>query len=55
MTKHVHVPDEIAKAVAALLPPRQVVELTATVAGYNCVSRVLEALHINGADPLPAG
>jgi alkylhydroperoxidase family enzyme len=54
MTRHVHVPDDIAKAVAALLPPRQVVELTATVAGYNCVSRVLEALHINGADPLPA-
>jgi len=54
MTRHVHVPDEIAKSVAALLPPRQVVELTATVAGYNCVSRVLEALHINGADPLPA-
>lgn len=54
MTRHVHVPDEIAKSIAALLPPRQVVELTATVAGYNCVSRVLEALHINGADPLPA-
>ena len=53
MTRHVHVPDEIAKAVAQLLPPRQVVELTVTVAGYNCVSRVLEALHINGGDPLP--
>jgi hypothetical protein len=28
------------------------VELVVTIAGYNCVSRVLEALGINGTDPL---
>ncbi len=55
MTRHVHVPDDVAQAVAALFPPRQVVELTATIAGYNCVSRVLEALEIKGSDPLPEG
>jgi AhpD family alkylhydroperoxidase len=53
MTKQVHVPDDIAAAVRAIFPPRQLVELTATIAGYNCVSRVLEALEINGADRLP--
>ena len=54
MTKQVHVPDDIAKAVRDLFPPRQLVELTVTIAGYNCVSRVLEALEIKGSDPLPA-
>lgn len=53
MTRSVHVPDDVAAAVRELLPPRQLVELTVTIAGYNCVSRVLEALGINGADPLP--
>lgn len=53
MTRHVHVPDDVAAAVRALFPPRELVELTVTIAGYNCVSRVLEALEINGADPLP--
>ena len=53
MTKQVHVPDDVAKSVRDLFPPRQLVELTVTIAGYNCVSRVLEALEINGADPLP--
>lgn len=53
MTKHVHVPEEVAKTVRDLFPPRQLVELTATIAGYNCVSRVLEALEIKGSDPLP--
>lgn len=55
MTRQVHVPDDVVAAVRALLPPRQVVELTATIAGYNCVSRVLEALLIRGDDPLPEG
>lgn len=55
MTKAVHVPDDVARAVREIFPPRQLVELTATIAGYNCVSRVLEALEINGADPLPEG
>ena len=55
MTKKVHVPEDVAKGVRDMFPPRQLVELTATIAGYNCVSRVLEALEINGADPLPEG
>jgi alkylhydroperoxidase family enzyme len=29
------------------LTERHVVELTATIAAYNCVSRFLEALHID--------
>jgi AhpD family alkylhydroperoxidase len=53
MTQQVHVPEDVAQAVRGMFPPRQLVELTATIAGYNCVSRVLEALEINGADPLP--
>ena len=52
MTRHVHVPEDIFAQVKAALPPREVVELVVTIAGYNCVSRVLEALEINGADPL---
>ncbi|MEO3470436.1 carboxymuconolactone decarboxylase family protein [Roseomonas sp. CAU 1739] len=55
MTRAVHVPDDVAGVVRGLLSPRQLVELTVTIAGYNCVSRVLEALEINGADPLPPG
>ena len=52
MTKHVHVPDEVFAAAREALPERELVELVVTIAGYNCVSRVLEALGINGADPL---
>jgi hypothetical protein len=48
----VHVPQDIFAQVKAALPPREVVELVVTIAGYNCVSRVLEALEINGEDPL---
>lgn len=55
MTQKVHVPEAVATAVRDLFPPRQLVELTATIAGYNCVSRVLEALEIKGSDPLPEG
>jgi alkylhydroperoxidase family enzyme len=52
MTKHVHVPDEVFAAAREALPERELVELVVTIAGYNCVSRVLEALGINGTDPL---
>ncbi|MBB5689123.1 carboxymuconolactone decarboxylase family protein [Roseomonas alkaliterrae] len=55
MTREVHVPEAIAQAVRDAFPPRQLVELTVTIAGYNCVSRVLEALDIKGSDPLPEG
>ena len=53
MTREVHVPDDVAEAVRGLFPPRELVELTVTIAGYNCVSRVLEALEIKGSDALP--
>lgn len=53
MTRQVHVPVEVFAAVRARLSEREVVELVVTIAGYNCVSRVLEALQINGQDPLP--
>ncbi|MDB5651710.1 MAG: putative rane protein [Hyphomicrobiales bacterium] len=47
MTRHVQVPDDIFDAVSVLLPADKVVELTATVAAYNMVSRFLEALQIH--------
>ncbi|KAH7025937.1 AhpD-like protein [Microdochium trichocladiopsis] len=46
MTRNVHVPDEVFAAVKALFDERTVVELTATVAAYNCVSRFLVALDV---------
>jgi AhpD family alkylhydroperoxidase len=52
MTRHVHVPEEVFATARAVLPERELVELVVTIAGYNCVSRVLEALGIDGADPL---
>ena len=52
MTKHVHVPDDVFAAAKAALPAREVVELVVTIASYNCVSRVLEALEINNGDKL---
>ncbi len=50
MTRQVQVPDAVFAAVAALYPAQQVVEITATVAAYNMVSRFLEALQIHTAD-----
>ncbi|CAN5424077.1 carboxymuconolactone decarboxylase family protein [soil metagenome] len=54
MTRQVHVPDEVFAAVHALLEPRRVVELTATIAAYNMVSRFLEALQIDSRDVVSA-
>lgn len=54
MTRDVHVPQDIFDAVSALLTPRLLVELTATIAAYNMVSRFLEALQIHSTDPVPA-
>lgn len=51
MTKQVQVPRETLLAVQAHLGDRQTVELAATIAAYNMVSRFLEALHIHGDDP----
>ena len=47
MTRAVHVPDAVFEAIARHFDPRQTVELTATIAGYNLVSRFLEALRVD--------
>lgn len=51
MTRHVQVPDDVFAAVSALYAAPQLVEITATVAAYNMVSRFLEALQIHSHDP----
>lgn len=50
MTRQVQVPDAVFAAVAACYPAPQIVEITATVAAYNMVSRFLEALQIHTRD-----
>ena len=50
MTKKVQVSDEIYQAVAQFFDDEQMVELTATVAAYNMVSRFLEALQVHSHD-----
>jgi 4-carboxymuconolactone decarboxylase len=56
MTREVTVSPEVYGAVENLLPPRELAELTATVAAYNMVSRFLVALEITPADiRKPAG
>lgn len=47
MTRTVRVPDPVFAAARRHLGERELVELTATIAGYNLVSRVLEALQID--------
>ena len=47
MTRDIQVPDAVFEAVARHLGARQIVELTATIAGYNLVSRFLEALRVD--------
>ncbi len=47
MTRDIHVPDDVFARVREHLDEAHVVELTATVAAYNCVSRFLEALRID--------
>jgi AhpD family alkylhydroperoxidase len=49
MTSTVQVPDDVFSAVRAEFDSRQLVELTATIAAYNMVSRFLEALEIRPA------
>jgi AhpD family alkylhydroperoxidase len=53
MTRDVHVPQAVAQAVQQHFDHQQLVELTATVAAYNMVSRFLEAMQIHADDPLP--
>ncbi|MYN14004.1 carboxymuconolactone decarboxylase family protein [Pusillimonas sp. TS35] len=50
MTRNIQVADEVFDAVRKHFAPRQLVELTATIATYNMVSRFLEALQIHSHD-----
>ncbi len=50
MTRDIHVPDDVFAAVRDVFDHRGVVELTATIAAYNMVSRFLEALRIDSED-----
>jgi alkylhydroperoxidase family enzyme len=51
MTREIHFAPEIMEAVRAALGERGAVEVTATIAAYNMVSRFLEALQIHADDP----
>lgn len=50
MTRDIHVPDAVAAAVRQHFDHPQLVELTATIAAYNMVSRFLEAMQIHSDD-----
>jgi alkylhydroperoxidase family enzyme len=47
MTRAVRVPDDVFARVRAQFCERELVELTVTIAGYNCVSRFLEAIAVD--------
>ena len=47
MTREIRVPDAVFAALREHFAEPHIVELTATIAAYNCVSRFLEALHID--------
>ena len=47
ITKSVQVPDELFSEVSRYFTSREVVELTAVIAGYNLVSRILVALQVD--------
>lgn len=46
MTKNIAVPELIFDELRRLFTEKEIVEITATVAGYNCVSRFLVALNV---------
>ena len=50
MTRHVQVPAAVFQGIRALFDERLIVELTATIAAYNMVSRFLEALQVHSID-----
>ena len=50
MTRNIQVEASVSEAIRQRFPHRQVVELTATVAAYNMVSRFLEALQVHSHD-----
>ena len=47
MTREIHVKDQVFDALRPHFSPRELVELTATIGGYNLVSRFLEALRVD--------
>lgn len=47
MTRQVQVPDELFAEVGRHFDAQDLVELTATIAGYNLVSRFLEAMQVH--------
>jgi AhpD family alkylhydroperoxidase len=47
MTRDIKVPDDVFAAVRACLDERETVELAATIAGYNLVSRFLVAMQLH--------
>jgi alkylhydroperoxidase family enzyme len=47
MTRDIHVPDQVYDAVRPFFDDRGMVDLTATIGGYNMVSRFLEALQMH--------
>jgi alkylhydroperoxidase family enzyme len=51
MTRDVHIDDSVFDAVRPHFSAREIVELVVTIAAYNMVSRVLEALQIAAGDP----
>jgi AhpD family alkylhydroperoxidase len=55
MTRRIRVTDEEFRAVREHFDDRLIVELTATIAAYNMVSRLLEALQIHAGSPQPSG
>lgn len=54
MTRDIHVPAPLLQAVRQRVGDRIAVELVATIASYNMVSRFLEALQIHSDDARPA-
>ncbi|THU05288.1 carboxymuconolactone decarboxylase family protein [Lampropedia puyangensis] len=50
MTQKVQVPDSVFQAVAQHFSEKEIIELTATIAAYNMVSRFLEALQVHSSD-----
>lgn len=50
MTRDVKVPENVFAALQAHFDAQRIVELTATIAAYNMVSRFLEALEIHSHD-----
>jgi alkylhydroperoxidase family enzyme len=47
MTNHVSVPENLFTRVKAHFNEQEMVELTATIAAYNLVSRFLEAIQVD--------